>query len=193
MFSDEGEDSSDDDETGDRGAIFNGFDNALDDLIDMRQLRGEVESAEEREPCNTLTRDLLPQRTVDLVGVAVQASLPQRQTNEFCIYEQHLLNTDQYLVYVWELATGEYRDCIMDDMEWEGFRRKKRLGDRYTNADSFFDALLLMEGRHRKAFDMAGFLRMYPDWENFRVKRYECENFFLQMNGIGDFTSCKLL
>ena len=61
---------------------------------------------------------------------------------------------------------GELFNLTDDDF----IRYQWRVRRQWKGVDSLHDALMLREGKQRPAFDMEGFLKLYPDWVEIRDK-----------------------
>ena len=66
------------------------------------------------------------------------------------------------------LAMGGVKKVALDEETMERYQRRVRL--QWSGVDSVHDALMLLEGKQRPAFDMEGFVEQYPTWFESRFK-----------------------
>ena len=167
FFSDVESDDDDDDENdnGDRGAIYSGFDGLATHLFDPADFRVGTSGSFDT---TGLSDEILPDGAIDLIRNAIDdRDEAGRHNDKWCLYDG--LNSDAYFEAVFILALGGFKKVSLDDEDWRIYQQRQRTN--WAGADSLYDALLLIEGKPREAFNMAGFLEKYEDWEALRKAR----------------------
>ena len=153
----------------DAGAIYSGFQGSTKALFDIGEFTKAVSfiSADDA----VLTDPLIDQTTEDCIREAIdEHNPPEENKHRQRIYDEGLFNTRRYFISVMTLARrddlGELFKLTDDDF----IRYQWRVRRKWKGVDSLHDALMLREGKQRPAFDMDGFLKLYPDWIEIRDK-----------------------
>ena len=150
----------------DLGACYGGLPGSNRHLFNITQFKEAIAVDTDRE----LSEPLIDQRTSDVVRLALDDANPLPQEDyRFCIYDESLFNSDKYFEAVLMLAMGGYKKVTLDEETYHRYQRRVRM--KWAGVDSLHDALMLLEGKCRPAFDMAAFLKKYPHWHEARRNR----------------------
>ena len=150
----------------DLGACYSGNRHLSRSLFAVDRFKEAVRAKDARH----LSDPLIDQHTADVVRSAIDDTRPweMQETHKFCIYDKALFNTNQYFRAVMILAMGGVKKVTLDEDTLERYQRRVRL--QWSGVDSVHDALMLLEGKQRPAFDMEGFVEQYPTWFESRFK-----------------------
>ena len=149
-----------------RGAYLNEIDGQADDLFDVEELLSEATVEIDGEAISCVNPDVVPQETLDMFTLATEELNPDvyRKTNEYCLYDRYVFNTDDYMDAVFQLCSGQWIRARIYAADYERFKMRDRCG--WKGIDTLYDAYLVLEKRPRRIFDDDKFHTMFPDFED---------------------------
>ena len=165
---------------GDEGAIFNDFtEQRAAQLIDMTEIESMQFSQDFREAIAAAKNDahaideVVPKEVTDraITDFEDMEEGWKREESEYFIAHGNI-NEFRYhkAVYLLTISEGKWQALEPSDEDLARFQRRRRVN--WKEADSMYDAWLMIEGTPRASFDLDEFKETFPEWEDQMKQKY---------------------